>query len=109
MKDFKDLIDALGNVQSLETVEQKEIRLKNLKREILQLEIAVIAIGLIGLFLIVLPFFGILPFNLISFLVILGGIGLIIKAFKEGDTLETEKYFLLISISNDKKQKEDGK
>ena len=109
MKDFKDLIDALGNIQSLETVEQKEIRLKNLKREILQLEIAVIAIGLIGLILIVLPFFGILPFNLISFLVILGGIGLIVKAFKEGDTLETEKYFLLISISNDKKQKEDGK
>jgi len=108
MKDFKDLVDALENIQSLECVEQNEARLKELKREILKLEIAVIAIGLIILSLIVLPFISILSFSFTSVLAIIGGIALIVKAFKEGDTLETEKYFLLISISNDKNQDKDG-
>jgi hypothetical protein len=79
-----------------------------LKREILKLEIAVIVIGLIILSLIVLPFFSILSFSFTSVLAILGGVALIVKAFKDGDTLETEKYFLLISISNDKNQDKDG-
>jgi hypothetical protein len=53
--------------KSLETIEQKEAVLKQLKFQIRKLEIAVIAIGLIALSLIVLPFLGILPFNLVSF------------------------------------------
>jgi hypothetical protein len=33
---------------------------------------------------------------------------LIIKAFKDGEILETEKFFLQISITNDKNQDKDG-
>jgi uncharacterized membrane protein HdeD (DUF308 family) len=109
MKDFKVLVDAIENIQTLESKEQKEARLKELKKQILTLEISVIGIGLIILSLIVLPFFSIISFNVTSVLAILGGIALIVKAFKDGDTLETEKYFLLISISNDKNQDKDGK
>ena len=108
-KDIQNLKDALENVQALETVEQKEAVLKQLKSQIRKLEIAVIAIGLVALSLIVLPFLGILSVNLPLILAIVGGILLIVKAFKDGDVLETEKFFLLISLSNDKKQQEDGK
>ena len=108
-KDIQNIKDALENVQALETVEQKEAVLKQLKSQIRKLEIAVIAIGLVALSLIVLPFLGILSFNLPLILAIVGGILLIVKAFKDGDVLETEKFFLLISLSNDKKQQEDGK
>ena len=108
-KDIQNLKDALENVQALETIEQKEAVLKQLKSQIRKLEIAVIAIGLVALSLIVLPFLGILSFNLPLILAIVGGILLIVKAFKDGEILETEKFFLLISLSNDKKQEEDGK
>ena len=108
-KDIQNLKDALENIQALETVEQKEAVLKQLKSQIRKLEIAVIAIGLVALSLIVLPFLGILSFNLLLILAIVGGILLIVKAFKDGEVLETEKFFLLISLSNDKKQQEDGK
>ena len=108
-KDIQNLKDALENVQALETVEQKEAVLKQLKSQIRKLEIAVIAIGLVSLSLIVLPFLGILSVNLPLILAIVGGILLIVKAFKDGEVLETEKFFLLISLSNDKKQQEDGK
>jgi hypothetical protein len=108
-KDIQNLKDALENVQALETIEQKEAVLKQLKSQIRKLEIAVIAIGLVSLSLIVLPFFGILSVNLPLILAIVGGILLIVKAFKDGEVLETEKFFLLISLSNDKKQQEDGK
>lgn len=108
-KDIQNLKDALENVQALETIEQKEAVLKQLKSQIRKLEIAVIAIGLVALSLIVLPFLGILSFNLPLILTIVGGILLIVKAFKDGEILETEKFFLLISLSNDKNQKEDGK
>lgn len=108
-KDIQNLKSALENVQALETVEQKEAVLKQLKSQIRKLEIAVIAIGLIALSLIVLPFLGILSVSLPLVLAIVGGILLIVKAFKDGEVLETEKFFLLISISNDKKQQENGK
>ena len=108
-KDIQNLKDAFENVQSLETIEQKEAVLKQLKSQIRKLEIAVIAIGLVALSLIVLPFLGILSFNLPLILAIVSGILLIVKAFKDGEVLETEKFFLLISLSNDKKQQEDGK
>ena len=108
-KDIQNLKDALENVQALETIEQKEAVLKQLKSQIRKLEIAVIAIGLVALSLIVHPFLGILSFNLPLILAIVGGILLIVKAFKDGEILETEKFFLLISLSNDKKQQEDGK
>ena len=108
-KDIQNLKNALENVQALETIEQKEAVLKQLKFQIRKLEIAVIAIGLVALSLIVLPFLGILSFNLPLILAIVGGILLIVKAFKDGEVLETEKFFLLISLSNDKKQQEDGK
>ena len=108
-KDIQNLKDALENIQALETIEQKEAVLKQLKSQIRKLEIAVIAIGLVALSLIVLPFLGILSFNLPLILAIVSGILLIVKAFKDGEVLETEKFFLLISLSNDKKQEEDGK
>lgn len=108
-KDIQNIKEALENVQALETVEQKEAVLKQLKSQIRKLEIAVIVIGLISLSLIVLPFLGILSVNLPLILAIVGGILLIVKAFKDGEVLETEKFFLVISISNDKKQQEDGK
>ena len=108
-KDIQNLKSALENVQALETVEQKEAVLKQLKSQIRKLEIAVIVIGLISLSLIVLPFLGILSVSLPLILAIVGGIILIVKAFKDGEVLETEKFFLVISISNDKNQKEDGK
>jgi hypothetical protein len=108
-KDIQNIKDALENVQALETVEQKEAVLKQLKSQIRKLEIAVIVIGLVSLSLIVLPFLGILSVNLPLILAIVGGILLIVKAFKDGEVLETEKFFLVISISNDKKQQEDGK
>jgi hypothetical protein len=108
-QDIQNLQDALENIQSLETIEQKKAVLKQLKSQIRKLEIAVIAIGLVTLSLIILPFLGILSFNTILVLLIVSGILLIIKAFKDGEVLETEKFFLLISISNDKKQQKDGK
>ncbi len=109
MKDFEDITKAIENIQSLESQEQKESRLKELKYQIRKLEISVIVIGLIILNLIILPFFGILSFNILSVVAILGGIGLIIKAFRDGDTLETEKYFLLIYLNSNKNQDKDGK
>ena len=96
------------NIEEIQTKEQAEARIKEVKGQIRKLEIAVIAIGLIGLSLIVLPFLGILAFNVLSVLVILGGAALIVKAFKEGEILETEKFFLLIIFSNNKND-EDGK
>ena len=108
-KDIQNLKDALDNVQALETLEQKEAVLKQRKSQIRKLEIAVVASGLISLSLIVLPFLGILSFSAPILLAIVSGILLIVKTFKDGEVLETEKFFLLISISNDKNQKEDGK
>jgi hypothetical protein len=64
--------------------------------------------GLIGLSLIALPILGILSFNVLSALTIIGGIFLILKAFKDGETLEAEKFFLQIIFSNNKKE-ENGK
>ena len=107
-KDIQNIQNALENVQSLETIEQKEAVLKQLKSQIRKLEIAVVAIGLVIAGLIVLPFLGILSFNAVLVLSIVSGALLIIKAFKDGEVLETEKFFLLISISNDKNQDKDG-
>jgi hypothetical protein len=42
-------------------------------------------------------------------LAIVGGILLIVKAFKDGEVLETEKFLSPNQFSNDKKPKEDGK
>ena len=107
-QDIQNIKNALENVQSLETIEQKEAVLKQLKSQIRKLEIAVIAIGLVTLSLIILPFLGILSFNTVLALSIVSGVLLIIKAFKDGEVLETEKFFLQISISNDKNQDKDG-
>jgi hypothetical protein len=106
-KDFNDIYDALENVSLLETIQQKEDRLKLVKREIRKLEISVIIIGLIVLGLIALPFFTSVSLGLIIALSILG-VGMIVKAFRDGETFETEKFFLQLSINNQKK-KEDGK
>jgi uncharacterized membrane protein len=95
------------NIEEIQTKEQAEARIKEVKRQIRKLEIAVISIGLIGLSLIILPFFGIIPFNVLSVLGIIGSIILIRKAFKDGEPLEAEKFFLLIIFSNNKKE-EDG-
>ena len=107
-QDIQNIQNALENIQLLETIQQKEDRIKVIKKEVRKLEVAVIAIGLGILSLILLPFFGILSFNTILVLSIVSGVLLIIKAFKDGEVLETEKFFLLISINNDKKQQEDG-
>jgi len=107
-KDIQNIQNALENVQSLETIEQKEAVLKQLKSQIRKLEIAVVAIGLTIVGLIVLPFLGILSFNTVLVLSIVSGALLIVKAFKDGEILETEKFFLQISITNDKNQDKDG-
>ena len=96
------------NIEEIQTKEQADARIKELKKQIRTLEIAVIAMGLIGLSLIALPILGILPFNVFSALIIIGGVFLILKAFKDGETLEAEKFFLQIIFSNNKKE-EDGK
>ena len=107
-RDIQNIQNALENVQSLETIEQKEAVLKQLKSQIRKLEIAVVAIGLTIVSLIVLPFLGILSFNAVLALSIVSGALLIVKAFKDGEVLETEKFFLQISITNDKNQDKDG-
>jgi uncharacterized membrane protein len=107
-KKIKVMQNVFENIEEIQTKEQAEARIKEVKGQIRKLEIAVIAIGLIGLSLIVLPFLGILAFNILSVLAILGGAALIVKAFKEGEILETEKFFLLIIFSNNKND-EDGK
>lgn len=107
-KDIQNIQNALENVQSLETIEQKEAVLKQLKSQIRKLEIAVVAIGLTIVGLIVLPFLGILSFNAVLALSIVSGALLVVKAFKDGEVLETEKFFLQISIINDKNQDKDG-
>ncbi len=93
-KDIQDLQNAIDSVDNVQTVEQAEARIKELKKGIRKLEIAVVAIGLVILGLIILPFFSIISFNVISVLSILGGIVLIVKAFKDGEILELEKFFL---------------
>lgn len=103
-KDIQDLQNAVESVASIETVKQAEARIKELKSQTRKLEIAVIAIGLIALSLIVLPIIGILSFGLYIVLGVLGGVALIIKAFRDGDTLETEKIFLEIVLSNLKEE-----
>lgn len=93
-KDIQDLQNAIDSVENVQTKEQAQVRIKELKKEIRKLEVAVITIGLVILGLIVLPFFSIISFNVISVLSILGGIALIVKAFKDGEILELEKFFL---------------
>jgi hypothetical protein len=102
IKVMRELAESIQRVQEVETVEQANARLKEVKKEIRKLEITVIAIGLIGLSLIVLPFFGILSFNVLSVLAIVSGGLLIRKAFKDGEPLEAEKFFLEL-IYTDKK------
>ena len=99
---MRELAESIQRVQEVETVEQANARLKEVKKEIRKLEITVIAIGLIGLSLIVLPFFGILTFNVLSVLAIVSGGLLVRKAFKDGEPLEAEKFFLEL-IYTDKK------
>lgn len=90
------------NIEEIQTKEQAEARIKEVKKEIRKLEITVIAIGLIGLSLIVLPFFGILAFNVLSVLAIVGGGLLVRKAFKDGEPLEAEKFFLELIYTSKK-------
>ena len=90
------------NIEEIQTKEQAEARIKEVKKEIRKLEITVIAIGLIGLSLIVLPFFGVLAFNVLSVLAIVGGGLLVRKAFKDGEPLEAEKFFLELIYTNKK-------
>jgi hypothetical protein len=105
MKDLDRLVNAINQIQSLATDEQKEAYLKYLKKEILKLEIAVILIGLLGISIIVFLVLGFIPFNFLVILIIIIGILLIFKAFRDGESLEIEKFFLLIFM---KKDKEDG-
>jgi uncharacterized membrane protein len=93
-KDIQDLQNAVESVENVQTVKQAEARIKELKKGIRKLEIAVVAIGLGILSLIILPIIGIISFNFTLVLTIVGGILLIIKAFKDGEILELEKFFL---------------
>jgi len=98
------MLESIKNIENIQTKEQAIARLKEIKSQTRKLEIAVIAIGLIALSLIILPFTGILPVNLLLILAIIGGILLIVKAFKDGGVLETEQVFLKIVLSNLEKQ-----
>ena len=93
-KDIQDLQNAVESVENVQTVKQAEARIKEIKKGIRKLEVAVIAIGLGILSLIILPIIGIISFNVTLALTIVGGIALIVKAFKDGEVLELEKYFL---------------
>lgn len=93
-KDIQDLQNAVESVENVQTVKQAEARIKEIKKGIRKLEIAVVAIGLGILSLIILPIIGIISFNITLALTIVGGIALIVKAFKDGEVLELEKYFL---------------
>lgn len=88
------------NIEEIQTKEQANARIKELKGQIRRFEIAVVAIGLIILSLIVLPIIGIFSFSVALVLAIVGGILLIVKAFKDGEVLETEKTFLELIFSN---------
>lgn len=94
------MLESIKNIENIQTKEQAIARLKEIKSQTRKLEIAVITIGLIALSLIILPFTGILSVNLLLILAIAGGILLVIKAFKDGDVLETEKIFLNILLIN---------
>ena len=94
------MLESIKNIENIQTKEQAIARLKEIKSQTRKLEIAVIAIGLIALGLIILPFTGILSVNLLLILAIVGGILLVVKAFKDGDVLETEKVFLNILLIN---------
>jgi hypothetical protein len=99
---MKETVESIQRIQEIKNLEQANARIKELKSQIRKLEIIVVAIGLIGLSLIVLPFFNILSFNVLSVLaVIIGGI-LIRKAFKDGEPLELEKFFLELTYKNKK-------
>jgi len=93
-KDIRNLQNAINSVEEIQTKEQAEARIKELKKRIRKLEIAVIGISLGILNLIILPIIGIISFNLTLALAIIGGVVLIIKAFKDGEVLELEKFFL---------------
>ena len=100
------MLESIKNIENIQTKEQAIARLLEIKSQTRKLEIAVIAIGLISLSLLVLPIIGIISFSLSLALAIIGGILLIVKAFKDGDVLETEKVFLniiLTNLENDKK------
>ena len=99
---MKETVESIQRIQEIKNLEQANARIKELKSQIRKLEFIVIAIGLIGLSLIVLPFFNILSFNILSVLaIIIGGI-LIRKAFKDGEPLELEKFFLELTYKNKK-------
>jgi uncharacterized membrane protein len=102
IKVMKEVLESIQRVQEVEGVDQATIRIKELKFQIRKLEVIVVVIGLIGLSLIVLPFFGILAFNLLSVLTIVGGGFLIRKAFKDGEPLEVEKFFLELMYTDKK-------
>lgn len=106
-KDFQSIFNALKNIAEFETLEQKEAYLKQIKRTVLKLEIAVIVSGLISLSLIILPFFGILSFSTPIVLAIICGVLFIIRAFQMGWNLETEEFFLKASIANEKNQEKE--
>jgi uncharacterized membrane protein YjjP (DUF1212 family) len=93
-KDIQDLQNAIDSVENVQTKEQAKSRIKELKKEIRKLEIVVVVIGLGILSLIILPIIGTISFNITLALTIVGGILLIIKAFKDGEILELEKFFL---------------
>jgi cell division protein FtsX len=106
-KDIQDLQNAVESVENVQTVKQAEARIKELKKGIRKLEIAVVAIGLGILSLIILPIIGIISFNVTLALTIVGGIALIVKAFKDGEVLELEKYFLEL-VYNQSNNTKDG-
>ena len=94
------MLESIKNIENIQTKEQAIARLKEIKSQTRKLEIAVIVIGLVALSLIILPIIGILTFSLSLVLAIVGGALLIVKAFKDGNVLETEKVFLNIILIN---------
>jgi uncharacterized membrane protein len=99
-KDIDDIVEALELIQGLKTIEEKYEILKYVKREIRKLEIMVVIFGLIGLSLIILPLFGVMNYSLFSILAVVFCGFFIRKAFMDGESHETVKFFLLMSISN---------
>jgi uncharacterized membrane protein len=99
-KDIDDIVETLDLIQGLKTIEEKYEILKYIKREIRKLEIMVVIFGLIGLSLIILPLFGVMSYSFFSILAIVFCGFFIRKAFMDGESHETAKFFLLMSIGN---------
>lgn len=104
LDNMNEIGEVMKKIKQIKDLGEAKIRHKELKRQILKLEIWVILISIFVICQIVLSFFGILNFNLGVIGMIIFGVLLIVNAFKDGEVLELEKFFIeLIFLTKDNK------